>query len=312
MPEDPAAWQNKFLKSHQLDVDYISFAQKWFEPLAAKLAAYQASASRPILLAVNGSQGSGKSTLCDYLVAALRFGHRLTAVTLSLDDFYYTRAERARLAQTIHPLLATRGVPGTHDVALLNRTLDALLKDDEGLGKNSSVTIPRFNKAIDDRQPESHWDTVRGKVDIVILEGWCLGVRPETESQLELAVNDLEEHEDPQGVWRSHVNAIIEEQFLPLYARVDRWLMLQTPSFDTVFRWRQEQEQKLAKSLLQEASSKVMDEVEIARFIQHYQRLTERCINDLPGKVHYLYHLDENRNITNYEYRESIPSEKQV
>ena len=171
---------------------------------------------------------------------------------------------------------------------------------------NTVVKIPRFNKATDDRFPESDWETVEGLVNIVILEGWCLGVRPENELKLKLAVNVLEEREDSQAVWRSYINEIITEQFLPLYRRVDQWLMLQAPSFNCVFHWRLEQEQKLASRILSENLSKVMSEVEISRFIQHFQRLTERCIASLPDTVNYLYQLDEHRNIIKSEFREGI------
>ncbi|MBE9537897.1 MAG: zeta toxin family protein [Proteobacteria bacterium] len=281
-------------------------AQKWFSPVAAKLAAHRATVSRPLLLAVNGSQGSGKSTLADYLVASLKFEHQLSVVTLSLDDFYYTHSERLQLSRKVHPLLATRGVPGTHDMELLNRTLDALLASPRSPGRSTAVNIPRFDKANDDRLPESGWETISGPLDIIILEGWCLGVRPQSAQQLELPVNDLEKNEDAQGVWRFYVNDKIQSQLLPLYNRVDRWLMLQATSFDCVFRWRLEQEQKLAQSLSHKTSSKTMGEAEIARFIQYYQRLTEQCIKDLPGKVHYLYQLDKGRNILNVEYRDSV------
>ena len=306
MPDNTPPWQKEFLLSHQLKTEYLSLAEKWFAPLTAKLATYHAKLSRPILLAVNGSQGSGKSTMTDYLVAQLKEKHQIKAVTLSLDDFYYTHSERSGLAQTIHPLLATRGVPGTHDMALLEQTLGSLLTGGQQYSQNTVVKIPRFNKATDDRFPESAWEYVEGPVDIVILEGWCLGVRPEAELQLKLAVNVLEQGEDPQAVWRSYINEIITEQFLPLYGGVDQWLMLQAPSFNCVFHWRLEQEQKLASRLLSGESSKVMSELEISRFIQHFQRLTERCLAELPATVNYLYQLDEYRNIVEYKYRESV------
>jgi D-glycerate 3-kinase len=306
-PAAHASWQQGFLHAHQLDERYLSIAQRWFNPLATNLANFHATASRPILLAVNGCQGSGKSTLAAYLVAALEHQHQRVAVSLSLDDFYCTQARRRELAQTIHPLFATRGVPGTHDMALLNKTLDALLSAGTGTDPGSVINIPEFNKAIDDRLPESSWALKKGEVDIVILEGWCLGVCPESEQQLASPVNALEEQEDPDGIWRCYVNHVIKEQFLPLYQRVDQWLMLQASSFECVYRWRLEQEQKLANSLSRRERSKVMSEKEIARFIRYYQRLTQRCLGDLPRRVHYLYQLGADRNIMNYEWRERIP-----
>ena len=301
-------WQQDFLHSRQLDASYLTAAQQWFDPLATRLARYSANSSRPMILAVNGCQGSGKSTLGDYLVAVLKFNHRLSAVSLSLDDYYHTRAYRARLAQRVHPLFSTRGVPGTHDIGLLNRTLDSLMVAG-GPGDQSSVAgIPRFNKGIDDRSPQSSWQIITGPVDVIVLEGWCLGAQPQSEAQLELDINLLEQQEDRQGRWRSYVNDSIRDQFLPLYGRVDQWLMLKAPSFDCVFQWRLEQEQKLALITSSEMSDKVMSDVEVFRFIQYCQRHTQCCLDDLPGRVNYLYELDEHRTILKFKYRESLPA----
>ena len=121
-------WQSKFLKVHQLGEPYLEVAEKWFKPLAASLVAYQRDRSSAVLVAMNGSQGSGKSTLSNYLVAALKNEYQLNAVALSLDDFYYTHAKRKKLSETIHPLFATRGVPGTHDISLLNKRWIPCLK----------------------------------------------------------------------------------------------------------------------------------------------------------------------------------------
>ena len=79
----------------------------------------------PLVLGICGAQGSGKSTLAEALAERLeRDG--LACAVLSLDDLYLTRAERERLARGVHPLLATRGPPGTHDTSLGIAVLDAL------------------------------------------------------------------------------------------------------------------------------------------------------------------------------------------
>src|SRR5210317_1835774 len=119
MPNKLPQWQDAFLERNQLPRLYLDYAQKWFTPLAEALVVHHDGANRPVLLAVNGCQGSGKTTVCDYLRSLLmsEFGRRV--VSLSLDDFYLSRLERQDLARSVHPLLATRGVPGTHDMALL-------------------------------------------------------------------------------------------------------------------------------------------------------------------------------------------------
>ena len=90
---------------------------------------------------IGGGQGAGKSTL-GQLIAAAAEARELRVAVLGIDDFYLARAERQRLAKEIHPLLATRGPPGTHDVALLRRTLAALQRP-------GVVTVPRFDNTVD-------------------------------------------------------------------------------------------------------------------------------------------------------------------
>lgn len=298
MPDRLPKWQQEMLVSHRLPAAYLDYAQKWFAPLACALAKHQKSAGRPLLVGINGCQGSGKTTLCDYLTGELRHREGVRAVALSLDDFYHTRARRERLARQAHPLLMTRGVPGTHDMALLQQTLDALLAP----SGDGPVAIPRFDKATDDRYPREHWDRVDEGVDLVLLEGWCLGARPQGEEALATPVNTLEREEDPDGTWRRHVNRALAREFEPLYGRIEQWVMLRAPSFDCVFRWRREQEQKLAAVTHSAATNRIMDEAQLARFIQFFQRLTLQCLEKLPDQVDYLYSLDEQRRVTDYRH----------
>jgi len=285
-------WQQEFLRWHQLGAEYLQTAQLWFDPLAESLAGHQRGAGRPLLLGINGCQGSGKSTLVDYLASRLQAGFGLRCVTLSLDDFYLTRAERERLSREVHPLFATRGVPGTHDVSLLLDTLDRLLSAGEG-----ELAVPRFNKAEDDRHPQEHWTLIETPVDIILFEGWCLGVKAQPTAALQEPVNALERDEDPEGTWRVHVNRALATEFPPVYAMVDRWLMLRAPSFACVQRWRQEQEDKLRQRLGPAHLGKSMTPEQVARFIQHYQRLTEWSLQSLPERVDDCLLLDESRQI---------------
>ena len=87
----------------------------------------QTTSSLPQVVGICGAQGSGKSTLVAALAERLA-EEGIAAATLSLDDLYFTRAERLRLASEVHPLFATRGVPGTHDIALGLGVLDALAR----------------------------------------------------------------------------------------------------------------------------------------------------------------------------------------
>lgn len=173
-------WQHAFLERHRLGTDYLETALPWFTPVTHALVKLQRKANRPTLVALNGCQGSGKTTASDYLCGALTEEQGLNTVALSLDDFYLTHSDRRALAASTHPLLATRGVPGTHDMSLLRLTLEQLLDTHS----NKPIAIPRFDKSTDDQRPLSEWDRIDTPVQCVFLEGWCLGAKPESADTL--------------------------------------------------------------------------------------------------------------------------------
>jgi D-glycerate 3-kinase len=232
---------------------------------------------KPLVLGVSGSQGSGKTTLARQLQRALEAAGARTAVC-SLDDFYLSRVERQVLAQSVHPLLATRGVPGTHDVALLGRTMTAL-------GEPGTVSIPAFDKAADDPLPAAHWHHVQAPVDVLVLEGWCLGARAQADSALDHPVNDLEAHEDAGQLWRRYANDALAGPYAVLWDRLHALIYLAAPDMDAVLRWRTEQEQALP-------AGRRMSAAALARFIAHYERITRAMLTDLPQRAGLVVRLD--------------------
>lgn len=250
------------------------------------VAALAASPKRPLIIGLCGSQGSGKSTLAAALQPRLEArGHR-TAI-LSLDDLYLTAADRTTLGQTVHPLLRTRGVPGTHDVALAHRMLGALARPE-------TVRLPRFDKAADDRAADTL--SVEGPVDLILFEGWCVGARAEAPEALAAPVNTLEREEDPDGRWRRFVNSALAGVYRTIFDRIDRLILLAAPSFDVVHRWRTQQEEQLrARS---PAGAAIMDEATIARFIQHYERLTRHILAEMPGRADLTLRLNDDRGVS--------------
>ena len=241
-----------------------------------------------VVLGLSGPQGSGKSTL----VAALHrhmAARAIATVTLSLDDLYRTRAERQRLAEHVHPLLITRGVPGTHDVALGLATLAAL-------ARGEPVPVPRFDKARDDRRPVDTWDRAPAHTRLVLFEGWCLGARAQTAAALEQPINALEAEEDPDAIWRGHVNAALAGDYADLWAQIDTMAQLRAPDFATVVAWRQQQEAAL-RSVAGNAPG-VMDDTAVIRFVAHYERLTRHLLTDLPDRADLVIDLDPGRAVT--------------
>lgn len=285
---------DQFISKHKLGDEFKPTAEHYYIPLAKKIAAHQLGAKQCYYVGINGCQGSGKSTLAEFLQTYLCKIYRLNVVILSLDDFYLDKQHRNKLASTIHPLFATRGVPGTHDSDLMQHILTELGRPE------TTTAIPRFNKAIDNPFPANDWPVVSAPVDVVIFEGWCWGVGSQTEEQLNIAANDLETLEDADGLWRHYVNQQLIEKYEPLYQKMDFWIMFKAPSFANVFNWRLEQEQKLAKSIGNNAASGVMSAAQISRFIQYYQRLTEHGLLTLPAKCHEVFELSATRNIVKH------------
>ena len=255
------------------------------EVVLGRFAAAIERARPPFILGISGLQGSGKSTLGAGLIdAAARRGWG--AVTLSLDDAYLTHAERLTLARQVHPLLRTRGVPGTHDLILLASTLAALASASPG----RPVCVPRFDKGRDDRYDEALWPTEAEVPRLIVLEGWCLGVEPQGDDALVEPVNTLEREEDRDGTWRHWVNAQLAG-YLPIWRGIDALVVLAAPSWEVVERWRGEAEEPLRAR----GELRAMDAPALARFLQHYERLSRHALATLPAKADLLIALDPDR-----------------
>ncbi len=284
-----------FYQEEQLPSQFSETAEAYYLPLSEELAELANQSSSCLLIGINGCQGSGKSTLAALLTKLLTHTYQKNVANLSIDDFYLTRQERQDLANKVHPLFKTRGVPGTHDTRLLQKTLTNLTNT------QASIPIPRFDKSIDDRSATSQWDYLNGPADIIILEGWCIGVCSQKESALITAINTLEKEEDPKGIWRRKINKYIEKEYMPLFAQLDRLVMLKAPSFDCVYLWREKQEEKLRKKKTEQSlqNKKIMNSNELRRFIEHYQRLTEHMLCFLPQKADIVFELSPEHNIIN-------------
>lgn len=257
-------------------------------PLAAWMS--EQHQSSPLIIGINGSQGSGKTTLCKILSALLEYQFNKTSISLSIDDIYKTHAQRQELSKSVHSLLATRGVPGTHDVELGCFVL-------EQLKKSQPVNIPVFDKAIDDRLPKDDWNSIDHQVDIVLFEGWCIGAIPEHESQLQTTLNTLEENEDPNQIWRTHVNHQLATDYPHLFSLIDKLVMLKIPDFSKVYEWRNLQEKKLSVTTTPEKNNKIMSDLEIKRFIMHFERITRHMLKEMPGRSDVVLDIDNHHQI---------------
>jgi D-glycerate 3-kinase len=230
------------------------------------------------LIGVAGAQGSGKSYQCRrYVAAHPRVAH------FSLDDVYFSKVERVELSQRVHPLFATRGPPGTHDLTLAERTFAAL----RTAGPSAQTPLPRFDKAADDRAPARVWPTFSGRPAAILFDGWCLGALPDALGETPL--NALEAHEDAEGRWRAAVRANMSEPYAHFFSTFDAILYLKPPTWEIVKRWRTEQEAETLGRALTDA-----DHLRLDRFLMHYERITKSMMAGAHRATHCVQ-LSENR-----------------
>jgi D-glycerate 3-kinase len=275
-----AQWIDEFLRQERLPSGYRRTIESIHVPLAERIAARSVQQpGRVLTVGLCGPQGSGKSTLAAS-VRNLLEASGWSAAILSLDDLYLTRDERSLLARRVHPLLQTRGVPGTHDTSLAQQVLAELRS-------GRPTRMPAFDKSRDDRRPREEWTTVAQPVQVILFEGWCVGARPQSAEALAAPVNPLERDEDPDGVWRRYVNDQLTGPYHQVFAAIDMLVLLRAERFDSVFQWRLEQEEKLRSRILAEGGdvSRLMSQTEIRRFVSHYERLTVHIMKEMPARA---------------------------
>ena len=264
------------------DMDALPLLLDWLKPRLG---------GTPLIIGLAGAQGSGKSTLATQLAQRLPFCASAlpeavgSVVAVSLDDFYLSKARRRALAAHVHPLFSARGPPGTHDLPLL---LDVLLRVRSG----RPVSLPVFDKLADDRLPPQHWRRF-DRIDVLILEGWCIGARPQPAALLTEPINDLEGTEDPAAIWRPHINQALAGNYQRAWAMLDALGFLAAPDWETVPHWRTQQEAGLTRA----TDRKGMAPAGIARFCAHYERLTRWQLADTPRHAGLTLRLDGQRRV---------------
>ncbi len=265
-----------FLKKKEIKgkpiVDKVGKLNTFYLPLAKWIYSIYRKDNKIKIIGLSGGQGAGKSTITGILKFIFRINYGLELCVFSIDDFYKTKKERKEMSKKIHPLFLTRGVPGTHDVTLLNRTFKNLKKK-----AFTTTLIPKFDKSMDDRSNKSKWTKVKQPPNIIIFEGWCVGARHQRDSALLKPINFIEKKYDTNFKWRKKVNLELKKNYKKLFSKIDKLIYLKAPSFDHIFEWRLLQEQKLK---LTSKNKKTMSKAEIRKFIMFYERITRQMMKD--------------------------------
>ncbi|MEH2452487.1 glycerate kinase [Nostoc sp.] len=226
-------------------------------PLGIKLASHRQQLGRPLIQGILGGQGTGKTTMSNVLKLILnQLGYR--TLSLSLDDLYKTYSDRLVLTQQ-DPRLIWRGPPGTHDVDLGLNVLNQIRQ------LQSPVMVPRFDKSAyggagDRTTPEMVTD-----VDIILFEGWFVGVRPIEPDVFDTAPPPIITDED--RAFARDINHRLHD-YLPLWERLDSLILLYPTDYRYSLEWRKQAEQQMIA-----AGKSGMSNAEIEEFVNYFWRL---------------------------------------
>ena len=251
---------------------------------------------KTLFLGLSGGQGSGKTTVTGILKIILKNYFKRKIHINSIDDFYKTLKDRNKMSSTIHPLLKTRGVPGTHDINFIKKFFDFIKKE-----KFKKFKLPKFDKSIDDRLNEKYWFNVKERPEIVIFEGWCVGAKPQLNYLLKKPINILEKYEDKDLIWRKHANEKLKKEYKNFFAMIDNFIFMKIPNFNMVFKWRLLQERKLKKR--SHTTKKIMSYGEIKRFVMFYQRVTLQMFQDMPKIASVILTLNNKHQINKIRFK---------
>ena len=274
--------------------DKIGQFNNFYLPISRMLYQTYLKNKKTQIIGLTGGQGSGKSTISSILRIILKEGFKLETVIFSIDDFYKTLKERKIMSKKINPLFLTRGVPGTHDTKMLFSCIKSLKHT-----KFKKILIPRFNKAIDDRESKNKWLRIKKKPNIVIFEGWCVGAKPQKKKDLLVSINELEKHKDKNKIWRNKVNLELKKDYKKIFNLIDKIIFLKVPSFKHVFQWRLLQEKKLR---LISKGKKTMSNKQIKNFIMFYERITKHMLKTFTNKADTVIKIDTKHRLKSIKF----------
>ena len=291
----------KFILSQETKRDKFKNKDKMIKSFLIPVSfwiAKRTNKKRPLIIGLAGGQGSGKTTISSILTLILQKYFKLNVFKVSIDDFYKTRKDRKLLSKNKHPLLMTRGVPGTHDV-------DLMLKFFKKVKSKSfkNLEVPKFNKAIDDRCKKNLWHKLKLRPDVVIFEGWCVGAKAQTINQLKKPINSLEKVYDRGAKWRFHVNNQLKKKYKALFKQLDGLLYLKAKNFNLLRQWRLKQERKLWVQTKNKKNLKIMSSGDVINFMQTYQRITQQRFKDAVKSSSVIMSLNSNHQIQNIRFK---------
>ena len=291
----------KFIKSQETKKEKFKNKERMLKSFLIPICFWiknKSNHKKPFLIGLAGGQGTGKTTTSSIIKIILEKYFKLNVFKISIDDFYKTRKERVFLSKKIHPMLLTRGVPGTHDINMMLNFFKKVKNK-----KFKSFQLPNFNKAIDDRFAKKYWYNIKKKPDVIIFEGWCVGAKHEKKSSLNKAINSMERIKDPKKVWRKYVNHQLKQKYKDLYSQLNCLIYLKAKNFSLLQKWRLKQENKLWLKSKKTSKHKIMNKDDVISFMQTYQRITENMFKKMTNYASILVNLGSDHQINSVKYK---------
>jgi D-glycerate 3-kinase len=291
----------KFIKSQETKADKFKNKERMIKSFLIPLCFWiskKADKKRPYFVGLAGGQGTGKTTISSLIKIILIKYFKLKVFRISIDDFYKTRKERLSLSNRIHPMLLTRGVPGTHDIKMMLNFFRKVKSK-----KFKKLKLPTFNKAIDDRFKKKHWYSLNDKPDVIIFEGWCVGAKSEKNNSLKKTINSMEKAKDQKQIWRKYVNQQLKSEYKNLYSQLNCLIYLKAKNFSLLQKWRLKQERKLWLNSKRKSNLKIMNKEDVINFMQTYQRITQNMFRYMPKYASIIFNLNSNHQIKSSIYK---------
>lgn len=229
----------------------------------------------PLFILLSGPQGSGKSYTAQFVYKYLleKYGESKRVVQMSIDDFYLTHEDQKEFSDKFadNKLLQGRGLPGTHDIPLLSKCINALIS-----GADSKVILPQYDKSKFNGEGDR---CAKGKevtlpLDIVVLEGWFLGFSPILERQ-EISTNP--HLQSSAEMVQVNANLFFYKDMLWNNPEIKSLgIVFAADDIHDVYKWRLEQEQALRKT-----TGEGMTDEEVKKFIDRYFPCYQLYYDDL-------------------------------
>ena len=248
-------------------------------PLLSQAYKFQNYSSDRKIIGISALPGTGKTTLGKWLEAiSLKLNFKI--VVISIDDFYLP-SEEMKIAIKNNPWNVSRGFPGSHSVKLMHEKL----LNWKITGK---LNVPVFDKSLRNGLGDrSHWRL--DEPDLLILEGWFLGIKPYSLDIIDRSVSTLNLSLDESSYLLTIQNNLNE--YLDIWTLIDNIWHFKPLKIEYMNKWKTNQE----KEMLLQKGSALKDE-KLSKFLRMLNVSIPQKSFDLINS-YAIFLIDQERNL---------------